>query len=231
MTAERRAEIPVLLDDPVRNHPTRGEQLDILASVIGDFLKPGDALLDLGIGVGYVARMILERARGARLVGIDMKAESLAKAREVLAPLTPSLSLIEGDLGAIESLAVPAGPYRAVVSVLTFHDLADEAKERLIRWSATRLGAGGTFFLLDRLRLDKELLFPFQVTMWERMNRVYGGSMRRADDFGTYLRDLGETNRPARFEDYMGWFTGAGLVPACLHLHGNIALFAAAKPG
>lgn len=231
MTATRNAEIPVLLDDPVRNHPTRGEQLDILATLVGAVLRPGETFLDLGIGVGYVARMILARAAGARLVGIDMNAESLAKAREALAPLTPSPTLIEGDLNGIETLPVPTSPYRAIVSVLTFHDLSDEAKQRVIRWSEARLAPGGVFFLLDRLRLDKEALFPLQVALWDRMTRVYGGSMRRADDFGAYLRDLGEKNRPARFEDYMAWFARAGLVPACLHLHGNIALFAAAKAG
>ena len=231
MATTRNADIPVLLDDPVKNHPTRGEQLDILASLIADLLKPDESFLDLGVGVGYVARMILARVRDVRLVGIDMNAESLAKAREALAPLTPSLMLVEGDLGAIETLSVPPGPYRAIVSVLTFHDLSDEAKQRVIRWSKARLGKGGVFLLLDRLRLDKDVLFPLQVTLWERMNRVYGGSMRRADDFMAYVRDLGDKNRPARYEDYMAWFAAAGLVPACLHLHGNIALFAAAKAG
>ena len=231
MTTTRNADIPVLLDDPVKNHPTRGEQLDILASLVADLLKPGESLLDLGVGVGYVARMMLARVRDVRFVGIDMNAESLAKARDTLTPLAPSPTLVEGDLDAIETLPVPPGPYRAIVSVLTFHDLSDEAKQRVIRWSAARLGKGGVFLLLDRLRLDKDALFGLQVTLWERMNRVYGGSMRRADDFQSYLRDLGDKNRPARHEDYMAWFASAGLVPTCLHLHGNIALFAAAKAG
>lgn len=225
-----RADIPVLTDDPVRNHPTRGEQLDILASLVAAHARPGDAVLDLGVGVGYVARMVLSKRPDLRLAGVDLKPESLAKARETLAPLSPGVTLIEGDLGVIEAVAVPAGPYSCAFSVLTFHDLPDEGKRRLILWVAKRLSPGGVFLLLDRLRLDQPTLFPLQVALWDRMTRVYGGSMRRAETFDAYVADLGTTNRPARLADYMAWFAEAGLAADIVHRHGNIALLAAAKP-
>lgn len=230
MTALGRADIPVLTDDPVRNHPTRGEQLDILSSLAAAWTKDGDAVLDLGVGVGYVARMLLEKRPGVRLTGVDLKPESLAQARETLAPLSPGVTLLEGDLGAIETLKMPGGPYVCVFSVLTFHDLTDEAKRRVIRWVAQRLAPGGVFLLMDRLRLDQPALFPLQVALWDRMNRVYGGSMRRADTFDAYLADLDKTNTPGRLADYMTWFAEAGLSADTVHRHGNIAILAAAKP-
>lgn len=222
-----RADIPVLTDDPVRNHPTRGEQLDILSTLVAAHGRPGDWVLDLGVGVGYVARMVLAKQPGLKLVGVDLKSESLALARGTLGP---EAVLVEGDLGAADRLAVPAGPYRCAFSVLTFHDLTDEAKRRLVLWTAWRLAPGGIFFLLDRLRLDQPALFPLQVALWDRMERVYGGSMRRAETYDAYLADLDKTNRPGRLGDYMTWFAEAGLAADTIHRHGNIALLAAAKP-
>lgn len=229
MRAHPLADIPVLADDPVKNHPTRGEQLDILATVAAQWLAPGDALIDLGIGVGYVARLITARVPGLRIAGIDMKPESLAKARAALSPLAGALELVEGNLERLGALTVPAWPYRVAVSVLTFHDLPDEAKRRTIAWVAANLAPGGVFLFMDRLRLDSPALFPAQRALWRRMERVYGFSMRRADSFAAYEADLGATNRPARAADYAAWFAEAGLAADLVHRHGNIALYAAAK--
>ena len=227
MTAENLADIPVLTDDPVRNHPTRGEQLDILSSLAAAWTKDGDTVLDLGVGVGYVARMVLAKRPALGLVGVDLKPESLAQAR---AALGARPVLLQGDLGKAEALDVPAGPYACAFSVLTFHDLTDAAKRSLIRWTAARLAPGGVFLLMDRLRLDQPALFPLQVALWDRMNRVYGGSMRRADTYDAYVADLDKTNTPARLADYMMWFGEAGLAADTVHRHGNIAILAAAKP-
>jgi SAM-dependent methyltransferase len=139
------------------------------------------------------------------------------------------LALIEGDLEQLDRVSVPAWPYRVAVSVLTFHDLPDDAKRRAIAWVARALSPGGVFLLMDRLRLDSPALFPAQLALWRRMERVYGFSMRRADNFAAYEADLGATNRPARASDYAAWFAEAGLKADLAHRHGNIALYAAAK--
>ena len=213
-------------EDPIKSHPTRAEQLDILADLVADRAGAGDHVLDLGIGTGYVAGLILDRAPGIDLTGIDLKAESLDAARTALAGRVKSLDLVEGNLENLGDLAVPEGPYRAIYTVLTFHDLPDEAKAAVVRWSAERLAPGGALLILDRIRLHRPALFPLQVALWNRIERVYGSAMRSAPDFDSYLADMGERNRPARFEDYFEWLEDAGLAPGCLHLHGNIALFA-----
>ena len=58
--------------DPIRGHPTRAEQLDILASLVGDLAAPGDGLIDLGIGAGYVAGLVLDAAPGLHITGIEI---------------------------------------------------------------------------------------------------------------------------------------------------------------
>lgn len=215
--------------DPIRGHPTRAEQLDILASLVGDVAAPGDALIDLGIGAGYVAGLVLDKAPGLHITGIDLNGEALEKARAALAPRAGGLELIEANLEAIGALALPACAYRFAISVLTFHDLPDEGKRAVIGWAAARLVPGGHFLLLDRIRLPGRAQFPLQAAIWRRIERVHGAAMRGAEDYDGYLADLEAKNRPAAFEDYMAWLAKAGLAPACLHLHGNIALFSGTK--
>lgn len=217
-------------EDPIKSHPTRAEQLDILSDLVADRAGDGDGVLDLGIGTGYVAGLVLDKTTRVHLTGIDLKPDSLAAAREALDGRARSLDLVEGDLERLESLAVPGARYRAIYSVLTFHDLPDTAKAAAIRWSAERLAPGGALLILDRIRLHRPALFPLQVALWSRIERVYGSAMRGAPDFDSYVADLGERNRPARFEDYFEWLEGAGLAAGCLHLHGNIGLFAGMRP-
>ena len=45
------------MDDPIRNHPTRDEQLDILATLIADQARSNDQIIDFGCGTGYIAHL------------------------------------------------------------------------------------------------------------------------------------------------------------------------------
>ncbi len=219
------------MDDPVQRHPTRVEQLDILATIVADLAQPGDRMLDLGCGTGFVAYLILPRIPQLAWTGVDLKPESLDAARRNLAEFKDRIQLFEGDLMALESLDVPPGPYRFIHSGLVFHDLDDGAKRALIGWAARRLTPDGWFLLYDRVRLTEPRLFPLQKSVWDRLERVHGYGMRSAPDFDSYIADLKETNRPAPLANYFQWFPEAGLTAACLHLHGNIALIAGAPNG
>ena len=215
------------MDDPVQRHPTRAEQLDILATLIADTVPAGNAVLELGCGVGYVAHLILEKQPGLEIVGVDRKGDALQQARDLLP--NRSFTAIEGDLEKIAEIAIPDRPYGAIYSALTFHDLPDDAKRAVIGDAAARLAPGGCFLLYDRLRLDEPSLFPLQQSIWSRIERVHGRGMRTAETFDAYQEDLGTDNRPARLADYLEWFPAAGLAPQVLHLHGNVALIGGAK--
>lgn len=218
------------MEDPVQRHPTRAEQLDILATVVADAVEEGDAVLDLGCGVGYVAHLLLTRRPTLRLAGVDRSEEALAAARRNLAEAGDRVSLIAGDLEHIAGVLLPHPSYRFVISALTFHDLSEAAKRAVIAKAAAVLAPGGVFLLYDRLRLSEPALFPLQQSIWRRIEREYGRAMRTAVSFEDYLADLGSDNAPASLEEYFAWFREAGLAPACLHLHGNVALFAGARP-
>ena len=219
------------MEDPIQRHPTRAEQLDILATVLSDTVPEGGRLLDLGVGTGYVAHLVLSQRPDLDLVGIDLKQESLDAANINLAhgPDGGRRDFVRGDLNTLAKIALPHASYHAVMCALTFHDLADVAKQAVIRWVAGSLVPGGRFVLYDRLRLTEAAAFPLQQSLWRRIARVYGTAMRDADDFDAYVTDLGQTNRPAALEDYLAWFRAVKLSPAILHLHGNIALMSASK--
>lgn len=216
------------MQDPIQRHPTRGEQLDILATLVAGQAGPGDRVLDLGCGTGYVAKLILDARPDLRYVGVDLKTEALAAAHANLARHDDRTDWVAGDLSLPETIAVPPGPYRFALSALTFHDLPDSAKRAVIGWAAALLAPDGYFLLYDRLRLTERALFPLQQTIWARIERIHGVAMRSAADFDAYEADLAPNNRPGSLADYIDWFRDAGLAPQVLHLHGNIALIGGA---
>jgi ubiquinone/menaquinone biosynthesis C-methylase UbiE len=218
------------MEDPIRSHPTRAEQLDILATVIAEVAGAGDRILDLGCGTGYGAKLILDRRPDLHFTGVDLNSDSLAQARDNLAGHAGQTTWIEGNLEDIEAIAAGDAPFRVILTALTFHDLSDEHKQAVIGWSAARLAPGGFFLLYDRMRLTEGSLFPLQQSIWARIERIHGRGMRTAADFAAYQADLAPNNRPARLFDYFDWFEAAGLSAACLHLHGNVGLIAGARP-
>lgn len=217
------------MDDPVKRHPTRAEQLDILASLVAARTMDGDRVVDLGCGLGYVAHLILEKRPGLRVTGIDRNAEALTEARANLASYAGDFTGVTGDLEDIAGIGVPGGPFRAVYTALAFHDLPDSAKRAVIGWSAENLAPGGYFLLYDRLRLTAPGLFDLQRDIWSRIETVHGIAMRGAPDYDAYIADLGVANRPASLDDYRQWFADAGLAMQVLHLHGNVALIGGAR--
>lgn len=218
------------MDDPIGGHPTRAEQLDILVTAADALLRPGDSLLDLGCGTGYLAHLLFDRRDDVGFVGVDRKGEALDAARARFARSHGDRArFVDGDLGAIGSIEVHGGLFRVIASALTFDDLADADKQSVIAWSAARLAPGGAFLLYDRLRLTAAAAFPIQQALWRRIERIHGRGMRSADTFADYEADLSESNRPARLDDYVRWFAELGLQHQILHLHGNVALIAAVR--
>jgi tRNA (cmo5U34)-methyltransferase len=216
------------MEDPIRSHPTRAEQLDILATVITDTLPEGGWFLDLGIGTGFVAHLILSARPDLGLVGVDIKPESLAAARDNL-PAGGERLFVEGDLTQPDAIDLPHAGFDGAISALTFHDLGDDAKQAVIGRAAEALAPGGVFLLYDRIRLTEPRTFALQRSLWRRIERKFGRAMREAADFAAYQADLADNNRPATLDNYFTWFKAAGLGAQLLHLHGNVMLMAGVK--
>lgn len=216
------------MDDPIQRHPTRAEQLDILTTLIADTADPGDAVLDIGCGNGYLQHLLAAKRQDLSITGVDMNETSLAAAAERFAG-HGDYHWVKGDLRALDEIALPRQSYRLAVTCLTFHDLNDPEKQAVINWIAGTLEERGIFLLMDRIRLTASALFPLQVAIWKRLEREHGFGMRSADDFATYEADFASNNSPGRLADYAHWFEAAGMASQVLHLHGNIMIMGAVK--
>ena len=106
------------MEDPIGSHPTRAEQLDILATVIADSAAAGDRILDFGCGTGYVAKLIFDKRADLNIVGVDLKPDSLEQAKQNLAPNENRFEGYAGNLESLDDIGIPDGPYRFALTAL-----------------------------------------------------------------------------------------------------------------
>jgi tRNA (cmo5U34)-methyltransferase len=111
-------------------------------------VTPGDhhqvtRILDLGIGSGLTASLVLDAHPDAELVGLDASSDMLDAARATLDPTRTRLvaGRIEDDL--------PTGPFDLVISSLAIHHLDERGKADLFHRIRAVLSPGGRFVLAD----------------------------------------------------------------------------------
>jgi len=113
----------------------------------GAFGPPGGTVLDAGCGTGEHA--LLLASQGHRVVGIDVAAEAIARARAKAddREAEPLPTFLVGD--ALEPAAVAAlGPFDAALDCGLFHALADEDRPRYATSLAAAVRPGGRAFVL-----------------------------------------------------------------------------------
>lgn len=119
-----------------------------------DRITSSDAVLDVGCGIGAVARTVASKT-GARVTGIDLNAESIAVARESYA--APGVSYQVGDV----LQDIPAGDFNILILSNVLEHLPDRSKflEKLVRSTgAGRILVRVPLFERDwRVPLKKEI--------------------------------------------------------------------------
>jgi SAM-dependent methyltransferase len=97
---------------------THQDRLDALIGHIGELAMDaahpaaGERILDVGCGCGATTLALAERARGGRVVGLDVSAPMLARARQRVGDRA-DIELLEGDAA---RLPLPAGGFDLVFS-------------------------------------------------------------------------------------------------------------------
>jgi SAM-dependent methyltransferase len=148
------------------------------------YIAPGDTVLDLGSGAGndaFVARAIVGEA--GRVIGVDMTAAMIAKARANAAKL--NYANVEFRLGEIEYLPVEGNSVDVVVSNCVLNLVPDKA--RAFAEVMRVLKPGGHFSISD-IVVEGELPEAIQRSM-EAYAGCIAGAMQKAD----YVRLIEQT--------------------------------------
>jgi tRNA (cmo5U34)-methyltransferase len=104
------------------------------------------SILELGVGTGETASVVLAVHPAARLVGIDESESMLAVARDRFPAADLRVQRLEDPL--------PPGSYDLVISALAVHHLDAAGKADLFRRVRDRLRPGGRFVLADVVTPD-----------------------------------------------------------------------------
>ena len=213
-----------------RDNPGRGEQLDLLVTLLAEGCRADSLILDLGSGSGRVEELLFERARGVRVVGVDASASMMDLAKDRLAPWGDRFIPATGGMSELEKIGLPAGPYSFAVSVQALHEIPHPDKRKVMADVYGLLEPGGTFFLMDRVEFPGEALSASYRSVWERLNRKAG--LKDKMTYREYLKTYrAKDDHVASLEEQLSWLRAAGFEAACLYLHYNRALFAARRPG
>lgn len=215
----------------LEGNPVRAEQLDILLSILAEEYSPGDVILDLGAGSGIVEEMIFGRIPKARVIGVDSSAAMIGLAHDRLRGYENRYRVIRHDLEELATLDLPEEEYGIVISVQTLHHLSDDHKKRFFAFVRKTLRENGLFLLLDRLAENVPALYSCYRSIWRRQERAYRTRIPAArETHEEHLEKLSaKRDHPASLEQHLAWLREAGFDAACLHLHGDHALFAARK--
>jgi ubiquinone/menaquinone biosynthesis C-methylase UbiE len=115
-----------------------------LASLVEVGLRPGHRFLEVGCGPGFVTGAVAAQLSGGEAVGLDASRELLAVARDVVAPVHPNITFVEGRA---EALPFPAGSFDFAYARLLFQHLPDPAAA--LAEARRVLRRGGRLSVLD----------------------------------------------------------------------------------
>jgi SAM-dependent methyltransferase len=170
--------------DGDRRHGYGGMRYDGRWRVVADAmarhygLKPGDRVLDIGCGKGFLLYEFTQVVPGIEVAGLDISAYAIENAKEEVRPF-----LSTGDAA---SLPFPDKSFDLIVSITTLHNLYCYDLDRALR-EIERVGRAGKFVCVESYRNEEEkvnLLYwqltcrmfctPAEWSWWFR-NSGYGG--------------------------------------------------------
>lgn len=156
-------------------------------------IAPGMRALDLGTGLGHVARIVAEMVGPAgAVVGVDRASEALAAASERTPPeLATRITFLEGDVCAWRG----TDPFDAIVERLLLFHMTDPTA--VVRHHLANLRPGGRFVAIDfdlggGSRTDPPVPLFDEVLRWVSDGfRAAGAWPRIGAQLGVILEDAG----------------------------------------
>ena len=216
--------------DPLSGNPLRGEQVDLLLSLIADHYIPGSTILDIGSGSGLVEEQLFQRLPEASVVGVDYSPAMIAMAAKRLAGRDKQFITVQHDLCNIQAAKLPERDYRIAFSVQTIHNLPPESQRNVMSWVHKVLSNHGFFFFLDRIAVSGADSFSCYLSVWKRQERIYSSSIDEGRSFlehQQYLAEQGDS--PLTLQENLKVLAGSGFQASALDVRGNRALIACVK--
>jgi protein-L-isoaspartate(D-aspartate) O-methyltransferase len=110
-------------------------------------LKPGQRVLDIGCGKGYLLYELTRAVPGIEVFGIDISGYAVENAKEEVRPFL--------QVGGADKLPYPDWHFDLVVSLTTFHNLKIDALFSALA-EAERVGRGGKYIMIESYRNERE---------------------------------------------------------------------------
>ena len=216
--------------DPLSGNPLRGEQLDLLLTLIADHYTSGSTILDIGSGSGLVEEQLFQRLPEASVVGVDYSPAMIDMAMKRLGGRDKQFVTVQHDLCNIEAAKLPKRDYRIAFSVQTIHNLPPENQWNVISWVYKVLAKPGFFFFLDRIAVPGADSFSCYQSVWKRQERVYLSSIDEGGSFPEHQQYLDEQgDSPLTLQENLKIIADSGFQASVLDVRGNRALIACVK--
>ncbi|HYB31755.1 MAG TPA: class I SAM-dependent methyltransferase [Solirubrobacteraceae bacterium] len=197
-------------------NPVRREQLDLLLALLRAH-NPA-TVLDVGVGSGLVAEMVLDTLPEARVIGVDASPAMLALAGDRLSRFSGRARLVEADLEDVVLAECLDGPVEAAISVQTLHNLEPGAHRRALASIGDAVAPGALFVNADRYAVPLDLFGVFRV-VWDRVGADEGAT---PEEHTEKLQAQGD--RPVFLETELSWLRESGFEAVCLQCLGNRAV-------
>ena len=110
-------------------------------------LKPGQRVLDIGCGKGFLLHDLLAEVAGLEVIGIDVSSYALERAMDDVKPF-----LSEGNA---VSLPFPDAHFDLILSINVLHNLRLPELDRALR-EIERVGRGDKYIVMDGYRSEQE---------------------------------------------------------------------------
>ncbi|MBI2789354.1 MAG: methyltransferase domain-containing protein [Elusimicrobia bacterium] len=110
-------------------------------------LKPGDSILDVGCGKGYLLYELMTLLPGSKVAGLDISAYAIENAKEEVQPFLTR--------GSATSLPYPDKSFDFVYSLITFHNLYNYELKQALQ-EVERVGRGAKHIAVESYRNERE---------------------------------------------------------------------------
>ncbi len=212
-------------DDQIRQAiPFYDEALDLLVAVLARTCEKPRRILDLGVGTGNLAGLLLGAFPDARLIGIDIVPEFLEIAKRRLVGFRDRIELVNADIASYE---LPDG-LDVVVTAFVLHHTEDPTKQRIYQQIYAALNVGGCMANADFVDSASPLCSRVFDDLRVRFTCEHSGLSEeriRVEHF-----DHRKLERPTPMETQLQWLRSVGFADVeCYWKYLNLAMFGGLK--